>query len=46
MTDNWKFVIAAFVLTWVVLVGYFVHLRRVHQRAQALVDSITRPGLR
>jgi hypothetical protein len=46
MTDNWRFVIAAFALTWVVLIGYFVHLRRVHQRAQMLVDSVSKSGLR
>ena len=46
VNDNWRFVIAAFALTWAVLIGYFVHLRRVHQRAQTLVDSVSKSGFR
>jgi hypothetical protein len=41
MNDNWMFVGAAFVLTWAVLVGYFVHLRGARRRAQALYDRAT-----
>ncbi|MEP6731006.1 MAG: hypothetical protein ABJE10_10225 [bacterium] len=46
MSDNWKFVISAFAVTWAVLIAYFVHLRRAHQRAQALVDSVAGTGRR
>jgi hypothetical protein len=46
MNDNWRFVIAAFALTWAVLIGYFVHLRRAHHRAQMLVDSVSKSGFR
>ena len=44
MNDNWRFVGAAFAITWGVLIGYFVHLRRVRARAQALMDSTMRAG--
>ena len=46
MNDNWTFVGAAFAVTWAVLAGYFVHLRRVRRRAQSLVDSVMRGGAR
>jgi CcmD family protein len=36
---NRMFVAAAFALTWSVIVGYIVHLRRVRRRAQALLDG-------
>ena len=41
MNDNWLFVGAAFGLTWVVLIGYFVHLRNALRRAQVLLDAST-----
>lgn len=44
MNDNWRFVGAAFAITWGVLIGYYVHLRRVRERAQALVDSMIQAG--
>ena len=37
--SNWLFVGAAFGLTWVVLIGYFVHVRGATRRAQALLDA-------
>ena len=39
MNDNWLFVGAAFGLTWVVLIGYFAHVRNALRRAQALLDA-------
>lgn len=41
MNDNWLFVGAAFGLTWVVLIGYFVHVRNALHRAQALLNAST-----
>lgn len=46
MNDNWMFVGAAFVVTWGVLVGYFVHLHRTLRRARALLDTTTNAGAR
>lgn len=46
MNENWRFVGAAFAITWGVLIVYFLHLRRVRQRAQSLVDSVTQGGAR
>ena len=42
MKSNWTFVIAAFVLTWVALLGYLLHLARVTRRARELHESATR----
>jgi hypothetical protein len=39
VNDNWLFVGAAFGLTWVVLVGYFLHVRNALRRAQMLLDA-------
>ncbi len=39
MTGNWMFVGAAYALTWIVLLGYLVHLRRTSQRAHALLEG-------
>jgi CcmD family protein len=39
MNDNWMFVGAAFVVTWAVLVGYFIHLQRTMRRARALLEG-------
>lgn len=33
--DTWPYVIAAFVVTWVVLLGYSIHLVRAAKRARA-----------
>lgn len=46
MNDNLTFVAAAFVVTWGVLIGYFVHLQRVLRRTQALLDGATASGRR
>lgn len=44
MTENWMFVDAAFAVTWAVLIGYFVHLRRTLRRGRAQFDAATRMG--
>lgn len=41
MNDNWLFVGAAFGLTWIVLIGYFVHVRNALRAARALLDAST-----
>jgi hypothetical protein len=46
MNENWMFVGAAFVVTWGVLVGYFVHLHRTLRRGRTLLDSATNGGAR
>jgi hypothetical protein len=46
MNENWRFVGAAFVVTWGVLVGYFVHLHRTLRRARMQVDRATKVGAR
>jgi hypothetical protein len=33
---EWRFVIAAYVVTWVVLIGYALRLRQVNRRVAAL----------
>lgn len=38
--SNWGFVGAAFGITWLTLVGYFVHLRRATHRAQQMAESM------
>jgi len=44
MTER-LFVAAAFVVTWAVIAGYYIHLRRVGRRARTLFDrSMTMPG--
>jgi hypothetical protein len=40
--NNLMFVGAAFALTWAVLIGYFLHLRRATHRARALLDMVTK----
>ncbi|HUF66396.1 MAG TPA: hypothetical protein VMM17_10530 [Gemmatimonadaceae bacterium] len=44
--NEWRFVIAAYVITWVVLIGYTVRLSLVNRRAIALHDESVRtaPG--
>lgn len=39
MTGNWMFVGAAYALTWVVLLGYVLHLHRTTRRAHALLED-------
>ena len=43
---EWRFVIAAYVVTWVVLIGYSVRLFLVSRRAVAVYDESVRavPG--
>ena len=45
MSDNTTFVVAAFAITWVVMLGYLLHLRRASRRAHAAFDQATRPGV-
>ena len=44
--DNWLFVSAAFVVTWAVLLGYFMHVHRALRRARALLATVSTPGNR
>ena len=46
MSENWLFVGAAFTVTWAVLLGYLMHLRRTQRRAQGMLDAATAPGIR
>ena len=39
MTGNWMFVIAAYSVTWIVVLGYFVRLHRGLRRAQSAYDA-------
>jgi len=39
---EWRFVIAAYVVTWVVLIGYAVRLFLVNRRVTALHDESVR----
>ena len=41
---EWQFVVAAYAVTWVVLIGYAVRLIRVERRAAALLRESVRPG--
>lgn len=41
---EWRFIIAAYVVTWVVLIAYAVRLFRLHRQAAALLDNSTRTG--
>lgn len=36
--SNMAFVVAAFAVTWVVVLGYLVHLERATRRARAALD--------
>lgn len=44
--NQWRFVIAAYVVTWVVLIGYAVRLHLVNRRSAALHEESLRgtPG--
>ncbi|HTR78222.1 MAG TPA: CcmD family protein [Gemmatimonadaceae bacterium] len=41
--SNWMFVGAAFTVTWVVVLGYLLHLHRVMRRAREEFER-ARPG--
>lgn len=43
--NNLLFVGAAFAVTWGILIGYFVHLRRTTRRARMLLDMATKPNV-
>jgi hypothetical protein len=45
-TSNLWFVSAAFAVTWVMFIGYFVHVRRSTRRAQAMLDAVSKANLR
>ena len=40
--SNLLFVAAAFTVTWIVLIGYLLHLRRTASRARAAFEQATR----
>ena len=42
--SNAVFIIAAFTVTWAVILGYWLHLRRSIQRSRELLDRSTRGG--
>jgi CcmD family protein len=42
MPDNDTFIIAAFVVTWVVIIGYVLHLRRTRRTARRRYDDALR----
>jgi len=44
MMSNTTFVIAAFTVTWIALLGYLVHVRRVERRAREALDHATKAG--
>ena len=46
MSGNWLFVAAAFTVTWAVLLGYLMHLRRTRRRAQVMLEAASAPGIR
>jgi CcmD family protein len=39
MVGEWRFIIAAYVITWITLLGYGVYLMRVRKRAESLRDE-------
>ena len=41
MSDNWKFVIASYVLTWIVIIGYAIRVHSGLSRARAEYDAAT-----
>lgn len=42
--SNTMFVSAAFAVTWIVIIGYALHLRRSIQRSRELLDRSERGG--
>lgn len=45
MPENGAFIVAAFALTWVVLLGYAWHLHRVRREAARRLDHATRDAI-
>lgn len=39
MPSNMPFILSAYIITWVVLLGYVVHLRRVRQDAERRLSN-------
>lgn len=37
--DNWMFLTASYVITWIVVVGYLIRLRRVMRQASDALDK-------
>lgn len=42
--SNWSFVTAAYVITWVVILGYLVYTHRALQRARAEYERVAARG--
>jgi hypothetical protein len=40
--NEWRYIIAAYVVTWVVLIGYSIRLVAVQRRAAALLEESDR----
>ena len=41
---NWSFVVAAYAVTWIVILGYLWHVHRTVQRARKQYDDATAHG--
>jgi CcmD family protein len=39
---EWRFIIAAYTITWITLLGYSVYLMRVRKRAESLREDAVR----
>jgi hypothetical protein len=39
---EWRFIIAAYAITWITLIGYGVYLMRVRKRAETLREEAAR----
>jgi hypothetical protein len=44
MADNVTYIAAAYVVTWIVLIGYAIRLHGVSRRARAQYEEASRPG--
>ena len=44
MANQWSYIIAAYVLTWVTLGGYAMYLWRRHRRALRLLNDVAPEG--
>lgn len=42
--SEWRFIIAAYAVTWAVFIGYTVRLIRVRRRAAELLEASARDG--
>jgi CcmD family protein len=42
--SNATFIVAAFTVTWAVIIGYALHLRRSIQRSREMLERSTRGG--